>query len=317
MNEVVSPLGIEIKTVKLKEEFSGIKNLDRALDGYKKGKVSFLGFASFGSVISSALADNNRFEDYKVFVGIFNRLLNDHFKESLELVSQVYTELSSYEGFQVILRKPYFQIEDKTNIFTKREFKREADLERILYESLINWDDGWSVKKQRYVGKGLSDITVLRQKEKIAIELKKGKALRKDIYRTVEYTAGESEYKGVLIASEFDEEVIELANKLKVNCYEYQLAYPVDGVLPESIYLESVNEAREKTIIELDIENANYVGGHLIDYIGIPESTKSEREHERKENQLFADIKKTAFLIEEKRGRAESKQCPHCMNEIN
>ncbi|MGE8038131.1 hypothetical protein [Lysinibacillus sp. NPDC093692] len=140
----------------------------------------------------------------------------------------------------------------------KERFKLEKDLEKVLNQEFIDYyNNEITVKKQEYLGYGKSDLSI---NNKIAIELKINKAKRKDVYQTFEYSFAEEIETLCLIAKEFDESVLKIANKLNVDCYSYSfIREEADETLyPIGIWLDKKTNTSPNLFDEYlsDISNA-------------------------------------------------------------
>jgi hypothetical protein len=228
-------------------------------------KMNIFDYHLFGMITSNFLLKHLLYNDYVKFVKRYNETMFTEYKEPNEFFRQAYTQLALRKGLFISV-PPNLTLKDVTNIFKNNEFVRENDLETTLFNSLKDWDDKWIVKRQQHIGKGKSDISIINGKDKLVFELKKTSAKRKDVFQVLEYTANNSGYLPILIASDFDDDVIDLANKLNVNCYRYSLGTLYGDLIPTTVFLDPVNNARDKTETEISIEEINYCDGHLIEF---------------------------------------------------
>ncbi|MFX8004351.1 hypothetical protein ABTK66_18420, partial [Acinetobacter baumannii] len=119
----------------------------------------------------------------------------------------------------------------------------------------------------------------------------------------------------VLVASSFESNTIELADQLKVRCYEYQLATVLGEDVPSVIYLKAINEPRPKTEIESMIEDINLCDGHIIEFPrGLPSEDVSEYT-----SKLFSNFKSDLYELIELIQKNKKKQvvCPNCKTNLN
>lgn len=315
MNQsVLNPLEITIPKNTLKQRFNDICDIDKVIDStFKYTDVSFINFYPFGVSVSEILGKYERYNDHRIFVNTYNSLLIEYFQPVLDLTKEVYRIISVAEGLFTVFGMGDFSLYDKTDRFKDDKFTSELFLESVLFESLKFWDMDWVVKRQQHIGEGLADICITSDNEKIAIELKKDRAQRKDVYQTYEYTKANSGYKAVLIASDFDDSVIELADEMDINCYKYCLATPLKEEVPSAVYLDPINNAREKTNIEINLEIINECDGHPIHFNGFKDPLKAEMKAINSIKKLFSDIQKAAdYLQKQKHERIVC--CPHCNN---
>lgn len=308
------PFEVTIPIEIIKDRFSVVKDMDKVLDIYfKESKTDFFNFYPFGAGISEMLGKHRRFDDHRKFVNIYNSLLNEYFIGELDLVNYIYNTLYIHEGFTVIFGKRYLTLRDKTDIFDGHEFKIESHLENILFESFKSWDISWCVKRQQRIGEGISDLSIISNKEKLAIELKKGVSTRKDVYQAYEYTKANSNYKAILIAKRFDDTTLKLADELGINCYEYCLATFLGESVPCSVYLEPVNSSVQKTQIENDFLIINECDGHSILFKDFVDSVKAEKEALLYVKKLINDLKRAVDYIQAKK---KEMKCPYCNENI-
>jgi len=243
MNENKDIFSERITMRELNDAYSEIVDVKKYFG--EKEEVGFFEHLVFGHVVSENLLSLEKFRIYEDFILKYNNTVDSVFGESLK--------------FQEIVSKGWYQfetliyLENKTKLFLKNEFLRESKLEDTIYEDLIRWSYDWGIGRQERIGYGICDITIEYKNEKVAIELKKGKALRKDVYQAFEYSLKNSGYSPMLIASKISEDVLELANKLNVICYEYYLCTCDNETSPSYIYLNKVSDTGEMTEIENEI----------------------------------------------------------------
>lgn len=302
LQETELPLDKKVSKKYFKKIHCNLDDASRVMDHlFEEDELTVFDYATFGMCYSSGLAEKYRYEDYRSFVEKYNYALVEAFKTPMDFIKEVYSYLGAHVGFHKLLGSIKLHIDDKTDIFKGEEFKSEADLERILFASLKNWTEEWTVSRQRNIGHGKCDIDVVAQGEKLAIELKKSHAQRKDVYQTVEYANGGSGYAAVLIAKRFDDDTIQLANDLKVVCYEYLLAREEGAHLPYTLFLERKNQPRKLTNIELMLEEMDYCDGHLIDFKGIPTSSSAFYKSREMVLRFHEDLLQAANLIASRR----------------
>lgn len=201
-----------------------------ALDVYKKcfGNNSdysfhYNNFVPFCHAYAEHLLTSGLFNDYGDFINEFNRLIENDKVQKIHKDIQNYN--FAYQGVISFFNHNYDKvfISDKRPKIAGKEFKKETDLERIIEEGLIDYfGKEIDIKRQQKHGYGKSDITINNE---ITIELKKSKAKRMDVYQTFEYSFDENLKDVCLLASQFDEKSLSIANKLNVSCYSYSFMY--------------------------------------------------------------------------------------------
>ncbi|MGE7132616.1 hypothetical protein [Lysinibacillus xylanilyticus] len=169
-------------------------------------------FVPYCHAYAKHLLIHSHFNIYEIFIDAFNKIIRE---------DQTFKYLESVQKEFFFINRNYqklFIVDERIPI-EKDQFKYEKDLENVLYQEFNDYfGNEISVKKQEYLGYGKSDISI---DNKIAIELKINKAKRKDVYQTFEYSFAKGIKTLCLIAKEFDDEVLKIANKLNVDCYSY------------------------------------------------------------------------------------------------
>lgn len=176
----------------------------------------------------------------------YNEDVLDRFKNYIQMTSYLVPKL--YDTFIAKLgRFPFtnddFLIKDEyTNLFQnnngKRMFKQESDLESVFTEAIADFEytdlldesrRKFTIKNQLKLSNGTVDILVANDNRAIIFELKKGVAKRKDLYQVFDYSISKElkdvAVECVLLAKEFSEDAIELANILGISCISYQIGY--------------------------------------------------------------------------------------------
>lgn len=223
---------------------------------------NLLDYSSFGRSFSSFLADYNLPQLYRKFVTGYNETIKNEFSYDNNTIN----ELISLGGFPTIFLRNSFFIKDLTDLFLKDKFKRESEFERSFYSSLKDWSDEWIVKRQQRIGIGISDLTIEYKNEKVAIELKKGVALNKDVLQASGYCRNDSGFSSILIAQKFDNETLKFAEELNVSCYAYCFGRPMNEEVPEFFVLDKVNDVGSKTKIHEELTEIDSCGGHTISF---------------------------------------------------
>lgn len=224
------------------------------IDEYQSGFISkadtsyhFMAFAPFCHAYAGHLLNTSSFNSYGVFIKKFNELIeNDEF---YLFCKEQQTRQSIAIGGLAFLKTTYNNalIDDKRPEIDNATFKNESDLENLIVENLIDsYESDIYVSRQQYHGFGRADITI---NNSLAIELKKGKAKRKDVYQAFEYSFDSSIENTCLLASEFDDSVIEIAKKLNVHCYEYSFAYEDDSFnYPVGFVIEKISNEKDNAL---------------------------------------------------------------------
>jgi signal recognition particle subunit SEC65 len=195
---------------------------ENATDG-NKVSYHYFDFVPFCHAYAEHLLVNGSYDVYDSFINKFNNLVENDAVH--KLTKNIQDSYASQLGGLPLLSANYNKalIKDKRPGVEGRSFINESDLEKIVYEELKNaFDNEIDIKRQRKHGYGKSDITI---GNKVTIELKKSKAKRMDVYQTFEYSFDEKLEDVCLLASEFDQKTLSIANKLGVSCYTYSFVY--------------------------------------------------------------------------------------------
>lgn len=225
--------------------FLSEEQFESYLKDFNERKFYFHFFNPFCRAYAKYLLSNGSLTYYGSFIEEFNRLMKKdknykHYKESQNLLNEINGAFSFF-GFNY----NDLLIEDERYKISGKEFKYESDLEHLISSELENYfGEEITISTQEFHGYGRADITI---NGSIALELKKGKAKRKDVYQTFEYSFDEKIKETCLIASDFDDDVIKIANKLSVNCFAYCFMYedpemPFEDQYPIGFILEKVNK---------------------------------------------------------------------------
>ncbi|OHX52043.1 hypothetical protein [Planococcus faecalis] len=187
---------------------------------YKKNfsgkEFHFYPFAAYCHAYAEYLLNSSDYNEYGNFIKEFNSIIVQDeiylWAEKVQTRSPGVMSIFSYNYMTA-------EIIDKRYRIKGEEFSNEIDLEILI---LSNFQDYFreeiEIKRQQVVGYGKSDLLI---NGNIVIELKKSTAKRKDVYQAFEYSFGEDVEVTCLIAQGFSEEVLDIANKLKVECYRY------------------------------------------------------------------------------------------------
>jgi hypothetical protein len=243
--------------IKIKEYFAS----------FDPNKIDLLSYYVFAKVAAHQLITHQQFNEYLEFRDEYNSYIQKNFGEELKFIkNQLVSVLTILHASHADISLP-----DLTDIFKKDEFSKESDLKKILYNALNGWEDNEVVKQEQVVGFGRCDISVEGERGKVAIELKKGKAKRKDVYQAFEYSVGGSGFSPVLIAKEFSNDVLVLAKELKVACYHYKLVNEPGQCRPCDIYIDKVDSKGQSVFIEEYFAEMFQSGALEIEYV---ENTK-------------------------------------------
>lgn len=276
-------------------------------------RVTVFEHLHFGYAFSSALYEVYRTEDYKKFVSKYNETTKKQFAMSIKAIDELFTTLGLHVNFLSALNKPKLFIEDQTNIFDDTKFKLEKDLEENIYEFMNYWSNDWKVYRQKDVGYGKCDIVLEHKDERVAIELKKGKAERKDVYQTIEYSKGNSGYKPMLLAHSFSDNAIELAREYHLNCYEYAIGTVKGLEVPGVFYPIPAYDFLEETLIDNEFGEIVQCDGFLIEY-SVPASNIA---HELANEELKKFQNALNSLNEYVKNNRSTNICPCCKTDLS
>lgn len=203
---------------------------------------SFATFVSYCHAYAKYLLNQSSFNVYDIFIDAFNSVVKND--ETYKFHQKVQKCIFLSRNYEKLL------IQDERIQFEKCVFKYERDLENVIFQDFIDYyGDEKSIKRQEYLGYGKSDISI---DGKFAIELKIGKAKRKDIYQTFEYSFAENIENVCLIAKDIDNNVLKIANKLKVDCYSYSLVKEddIEDSYPIGVYFEKITNSKTNNFDE-------------------------------------------------------------------
>lgn len=195
---------------------------------------SFSSFVSYCHAYAKYLLVQSTFDVYGIFIDTFNRIVVQD--EEYKLHEDNQKEMWFGRNHEKLL------ISDERVLIEKEAFRFEKDLEDIIFRDLVGYyGQEKIVKRQEYLGFGKSDISINGE---FAIELKVGKAKRKDVYQTLEYSFGENVKRVCLIAKEIDMDVSEIAKRLNVDCYNYSFVREDNtDSYPIGVYFEKVTKS--------------------------------------------------------------------------
>ncbi len=209
-------------------------------------------FSPFCRAYAKYLLQSGALTYYGDFIGSFNELIKkdedyNYYKMAQKGLIQT-GGLFSYLNFNY--EKSF--IEDERYEISNQKFRYESDLEHLMISEIESfYGDEVIVKSQQKHGYGISDITL---NDSITLELKKGKAKRKDVYQAFEYSFDSDIKEVCLVASEFDESTLEIANKLGVSCFAYCFMfedYSVSDQYPIGFVLEKVNKVDSEELSQI------------------------------------------------------------------
>jgi hypothetical protein len=180
-------------------------------------------FRSFGESFASYLIRKESINEHRDFIKKFNEDLKSSFLEFQEW----FRFISHNEPGGFLITYPrgldnLFNDRFKLVSANKYQFKKEIDLEHLMYENFHWFDLQETVKIQRQYKKSDLFLTI-NGNEKYMIELKSGVAKRKDIYQALDYSKLEQGSSPILIAHSFTEDQLELAKEMGVGFYGYSI----------------------------------------------------------------------------------------------
>lgn len=176
----------------------------------------------------------------------YNKDVLDRFKKCIQaisyLVPKLYDALFAKLGGFPYTENDFLLSDEYTSIFQKKSnsitFKQESQLESVFTEAIADFEytnlldeskRKFTIKNQVKLSNGTVDILVANDNRAIIFELKKGTAKRKDLYQVFDYSISKElkdvAVERVLLAKEFSEDAIELANILGISCISYQIGY--------------------------------------------------------------------------------------------
>jgi hypothetical protein len=176
----------------------------------------------------------------------YNDDVLDRFKNYIQmtsyLVPKLYDVLFAKLGHFPYTENDFLISDEYTTLFQKKNkgmaFKQESDLESVFTEAIADFEypdffdeskQKFTIKNQVKLSNGTVDILVANDNRAIIFELKKGTAKRKDLYQVFDYSISKElkdvVVERVLLAKEFSEDAIELANILGISCISYQIGY--------------------------------------------------------------------------------------------
>jgi hypothetical protein len=264
----------KISIFEIKSQFGNFYLSKDVIDIFKSLEtLNYQNFSLYGELHAAVLLNNNLFDEYRSFVNKFNNIFLQYFEKD---VSDYHSILTNYDFFKG-MSSPSFLVKDKTDLFNDMTFKNESKLKETLFYVFESWLVGpgevMNVKQEQVIGYGQSDISISDIENKnYALELKKDKARRKDVYQTYEYTLKDSGYDGVLIAAEFNEIIIDLANHLGITLYEYDFGYSINKETkkrtetPEFVWLEKINFKNQSTPFDELLNEIQSCDGFYVDF---------------------------------------------------
>lgn len=240
----------DFERMRFLKSFLSKDQLEAFLKDFNERKFYFHYFNPFCRAYAKYLLNNGSLTYYGSFIEAFNRMMMkdksyNHYKDSQNLLTQLNGGFSFFSfNYDDLL------IGDERVEISGKQFKYESDLEELISSELKSYyGEEISVKKQQFHGYGRADITI---NNSIALELKKGKARRKDVYQTFEYSFDDTIKELCLIASNFDDDTLKIASKLNINCFAYCFMYedsdiPFEDQYPTGFILEKVNETESQS----------------------------------------------------------------------
>ncbi len=220
------------------------------------------------------------YDAYKQQTELAKKYIDSEFKEikgSVDWVMDI-PNLNFLTRFST--SKFYFDLNDKTDLFSgigfHRQFKREKDLQKSIFETLHWLSDEFKTEKEKKLKNGVCDLFLTyKDGSGTAIELKRGKALKKDVFQAYSYESLGSDV--ALIAKSFPDDVLELAEKLEIPCYCYVLE---NSQVPLLMFMEKMNN-KECGFDEV-INSTSECDNFIVEYPFEKESRKMVRLIEKK-----------------------------------
>ena len=220
------------------------------------------------------------YDAYKQQTELAKKYIDSEFKEikgSVDWVMDI-PNLNFLTRFST--SKFYFDLNDKTDLFSgigfHRQFKQEKDLQKSIFETLHWLSDEFKTEKEKKLKNGVCDLFLTyKDGSGTAIELKRGKALKKDVFQAYSYESLGSDV--ALIAKSFPDDVLELAEKLEIPCYCYVLE---NSQVPLLMFMEKMNN-KECGFDEV-INSTSECDNFIVEYPFEKESRKMVRLIEKK-----------------------------------
>lgn len=204
-------------------------------------KQNFSTFVSYCHAYAKYLLVQSSFDAYEIFIDAYNGVVVQD--EEYKLHQENQKEILFGRNYKNLL------ICDERIQIEKENFRFEKDLENMIFKDFIDYyGDEKSIKRQEYLGFGRSDISINGQ---FALELKIGKAKRKDVYQTFEYSFDKNIKRVCLIAKEISDDVLKIAEKLNVDCYNYSFVREEEtDSYPMGVYFEKVTRSNSNLFDE-------------------------------------------------------------------
>lgn len=184
-------------------------------------------------------------KEYQTILKKYNKDVSERFKNYIDaysaLIPRFYDLLIVKLHNQPSVHSDFLVKDEYSSLLNGKDtgkFKREDYLEEVFTEAILDFtsfgnpSQPYIIENQKKTSNGTIDILARNEQNAVIFELKKGKAKRKDVYQVHDYSKAK-ELDGlnkecVLVANDFDDEIIELANSLQVSCISYQVVAGVD-----------------------------------------------------------------------------------------
>lgn len=242
-------------------------------DIYKKSfktedgiSYDFFNFVSFCHAYADFLLNSGSFNTYELFTDSFNRLIEKD--EVYRLIKNIFENEftlchNTLIGLELNKVLNGILISDKRIPVNNKDFKAESDLELLISSELKDFfGNEINIKRQQRIGYGITDILI---DNSVAIELKKSKATRMNVYQTFEYSFDDRKPDLCLIASEFDDKTLKIATALGVSCYTYSFIYEENvNEYPVGIYLDKMNITNRSRFDDymFEMNNSMFISYH-------------------------------------------------------
>lgn len=225
-------------------------------ENYSEKEFHFYPFAAYCHAYAEYLLNSSDYNEYGNFIEEFNSIIVQD--ETYLWAKKIQKRRPDF--ISIFSRNyPAAEISDKRHRIKGEEFSSEIDLESLI---LFNFRDYFGneieIKRQQVIGYGKSDLSI---NDNIVIELKKSVAKRKDVYQAFEYSFGEGIEVTCLITQGFSEEVLDIANKLKVECYRYAFGRDPEqpGDYPVGVFFEKISKTPSNKFDEILNETDNSI----------------------------------------------------------
>lgn len=219
-------------------------------------------FESFALIFAKSLLKSYQFERYEKFVNLINEDYKTSFLHQQEVISKItFGNLVSFFSLKVVPLKNLFKEYFATDKTGRTKFNSEHDLEMVIHEYFHWFDLQETIQiKRQHLG---VDLLITNGNNKYAVELKKGRSKRKDIYQSLDYSKTIEHSSPILIAYEFENDHLQLASELGVACYTYDAFYQLPYT---NVFIESVGDFKNndfESLIDYMVTETCHISGHI------------------------------------------------------